>query len=156
MDSQPYQLQKIFLPYMAHGHMIPTVDMARLFARRGVKASIILSLLNAPLFSKAIERDRQLGLDISIRIIKFPTAEAGLPEGCENVSSIKSLDMHENFFKATSMLQQPIEQLLEECHPNCLVADMMFTWATEVADKSGFQGCFSMEQVFLLCVSLIP
>ncbi|KAJ6948943.1 scopoletin glucosyltransferase-like [Populus alba x Populus x berolinensis] len=109
--------------------------MARLFARRGVKATIISTPLNAPVFSKAVERDGQLGHDISIRIIKSPSAEAGLPEGCENLSSINSWDMHANFLKAMGMLQQPIEQLLEECHPHCLVADMTFTWATEVADK---------------------
>lgn len=151
MDSKPYQLHVLFLPYMAPGHMIPLVDMARLFARRGVKATIISTPLNAPVFSKAVERDGQLGHDISIRIIKFPSAEAGLPEGCENLSSINSWDMHANFLKAMGMLQQPIEQLLEECHPHCLVADMTFTWATEAADKLRiprlyFNGtcCFSM------------
>ncbi|KAJ6985290.1 scopoletin glucosyltransferase [Populus alba x Populus x berolinensis] len=135
MDSMPYQLHILFFPYMAHGHMIPTVDMARLFARRGVKATIVSTPLNAPLCSKTIERDRQLGLDISIHIIKFPSAEAGLPEGCENLSSIPSPDMLPNFLKAIGMLQQPLEQLLEECHPSCLVADMLFPWATEAANK---------------------
>ena len=120
---------------MAHGHMIPTGDMARLFARRGVKATIVSTPLNAPLCSKTIERDRQPGLDISIHIIKFPSAEAGLPQGCENLSSIPSPDMLPNFLKAIGMLQQPLEQLLEECHPSCLVADMVFPWATEAANK---------------------
>ncbi|KAH8519691.1 hypothetical protein H0E87_001210 [Populus deltoides] len=138
---------------MAPGHMIPIVDMARLFARRGVKATIISTPLNAPFFSKAIERDGQLGHDISIRIIKFPSAEAGLPEGCENLSSIISWDMHANFLKAMSMLQQPIEQLLEECHPHCLVADMTFTWATEVADKLRIPRLyFSGTSYFAMCV----
>ncbi|XP_011000140.1 PREDICTED: scopoletin glucosyltransferase-like [Populus euphratica] len=153
MDSKPCQLHVLFLPYMAPGHMIPTIDMARLFARRGVKATIISTPLNAPFFSKAIERDGQLGHDISIRIIKFPAAEAGLPEGCENLSSIKSWDMHANFFKAMSMLQQPIEQLLEECHPHCLVADMTFTWATEVADKLRIPRLyFNGTSYFAMCV----
>ncbi|KAJ6905876.1 hypothetical protein NC652_023586 [Populus alba x Populus x berolinensis] len=106
--------------------------MARLFARRGVKATIVSTPLNAPLCSKTIERDRQLGLDISIHIIKFPSAEAGLPEGCENLSSIPSPDMLPNFLKAIGI---PLEQLLEECHPSCLVADMLFPWATEAANK---------------------
>lgn len=117
--------------------MIPTIDMARLFASRGVKATIITTPLNAPLFSKTIERDRQLGFEINIRIIRFPGVEAGLPQGCENQSSITSPEMILNFYKATSLLQQPLEELLEEYHPDCLVADMMFPWATEVAGKLG-------------------
>ncbi|KAK6282554.1 hypothetical protein POUND7_016379 [Theobroma cacao] len=39
------------------------------------------------------------------------------------------------FIKAVSLLQQPLEQILEDCHPNCLVADVIFPWATEVAGK---------------------
>ncbi|CAK7329925.1 unnamed protein product [Dovyalis caffra] len=138
---------------MAHGHLIPIIDMARLFARRGVKATIVSTPLNAALCSKTIERDRQLGLDISIQIIKFPSAEAGLPEGCENISAITSPDMLPNFFKAIGMLQQPLEQLLEECHPSCLVADMMFPWATEAANKLGIPRLFfNGTSFFAMCV----
>ncbi|KAJ6692495.1 GLYCOSYLTRANSFERASE [Salix purpurea] len=138
---------------MAHGHMIPTVDMARLFARRGVKATIVSTPLNAPLFSKTIERDGQLGLDISIHTIKFPSVEAGLPEGCENLSSLTSPDMLPNFLKAIGMLQQPLEKLLEECHPSCLVADMVFPWATEAANKLGIPRLFfNGTGFFPMCV----
>ncbi|KAF9675878.1 hypothetical protein SADUNF_Sadunf09G0079200 [Salix dunnii] len=153
MDSMPNQLHILFFPYMAHGHMIPTVDMARLFARRGVKATIVSTPLNSPLFYKTIERDRQLGLDISIHNIKFPSAEAGLPEGCENLSSLTSPDMFPTFLKAIGMLQQPLEKLLEDFHPSCLVADMVFPWATEAANKLGIPRLyFNGTGFFPLCV----
>ncbi|KAK1558826.1 hypothetical protein Q3G72_007148 [Acer saccharum] len=54
--------------------------MARLFARHGVNVTLVTTPINAPLFSATIERERQLGLDIGIRVIKFPCEEAGLPE----------------------------------------------------------------------------
>ncbi|KAK3195844.1 hypothetical protein Dsin_027154 [Dipteronia sinensis] len=103
MDSEIPQLHVFFFPFMAHGHMIPTVDMAKLFGTR----------------------------------------EAGFPEGCENVDSFtnsdksKSLEMIIKFFKATTMLQEPLEQLLRECRPDCLVAYMVFPWATDSAAKFG-------------------
>ena len=139
---------------MAQGHIIPTVDMARTFARHGVKATIITTPLNAPLFSRTIERDIEMGSKICILIMKFPSAEAGLPEGCENASSIETLEMVPKFFKAVSLLQQPLEYLLEECRPNCLVADMMFPWATKVASKFGIPRLvFHGTSYFALCVS---
>ncbi|GFY89577.1 UDP-glucosyltransferase 73B2 [Actinidia rufa] len=137
MDSKPLKLHIYFFPMMAYGHMIPIVDMARLFAGRGVKATIILTPLNAAHLSKTIERDRELGLDMSIRLINFPAVEVGLPEGCENVSSITSTEMAPKVHKAAEMLQQPFEKLLEEDCPDCLVADVFFPWATEVASKFG-------------------
>ena len=154
MESPPFQLHIAFFPFMAQGHIIPTVDMARTFARHGVKATIITTPLNAPLFSRTIERDIEMGSKICILIMKFPSAEAGLPEGCENASSIETLEMVPKFFKAVSLLQQPLEYLLEECRPNCLVADMMFPWATKVASKFGIPRLvFHGTSYFALCVS---
>nr|POE57682.1 scopoletin glucosyltransferase [Quercus suber] len=107
------------------------MDMAKLFAARGVKATIVTTPRNVQLFSKT------RGTNIDIQIIKFPAVEAGLPEGCENIDSVTSLDMSHKFIKATKMLRQPLEQLLEEYQPSCLVADMFFLWATDVAAKFG-------------------
>ncbi|CAK7329927.1 unnamed protein product [Dovyalis caffra] len=154
MESQPFQLHVAFFPYMAHGHIIPTVDMARSFARHGVKATIITTALNAPLFSRTIDRDIELGFKICILVMKFPSTEAGLPEGCENASSIKTLEMIPKFFNAVSLLQQPLEELLRECRPDCLVADMMFPWATKVSGKLDIPRLvFHGTSSFALCVS---
>ncbi|KAE8691530.1 Anthocyanin 3'-O-beta-glucosyltransferase [Hibiscus syriacus] len=128
MDSKPNPLRILFFPHLAHGHMIPTVDMARLFARQGVKATILSTQLNVPFFSKTIERDRELGFEIDVLVIKFPSMEAGLPEGIEVISSITSQEMGFKFFKAVSLLQQPLQRILEDCRPDCLVADGMFPW----------------------------
>ncbi|XVF67534.1 hypothetical protein PTKIN_Ptkin10aG0128900 [Pterospermum kingtungense] len=152
MATKSGQLHIMFFPLFAHGHLIPTVDMARLFARHGVKVTIVTTPLNANLFAKTIQRERDLGFEITTYIIKFPSAEAGLPEGIENVSSVTTQEMQFKFLKAYSLFQQPTEQLLEELQPNCLVADMMFTWAADAANKFGiprlvFHGtnCFAMS-----------
>ncbi|KAK7847553.1 scopoletin glucosyltransferase [Quercus suber] len=126
------QLHVFFFPFLAHGHLIPTMDMAKLFAARGVKATFVTTPRNVPSFSKT------RGINIDIQIIQFPAVEAGLPEGCENIDSIEnSIEMVDNFFKATKMLKQPLEQLLQDFQPSCLVADMFFPWATDIAAKFG-------------------
>ncbi|CAL1410144.1 unnamed protein product [Linum trigynum] len=138
MDPQHHhhhQLHVVFLPFMAQGHMIPITDMARLFARRGVKSTIITTPLNAPLFSGKIRRDAQSGLPIETHIIEFPCAEAGLPEGCENVNAIKSPELMIPFFKSMAVFQRPVEDLLRNWRPDCIVADVVFTWATETAGR---------------------
>ncbi|XVF45090.1 hypothetical protein PTKIN_Ptkin02bG0177900 [Pterospermum kingtungense] len=137
MNSKPSPLHIMFFPHLAHGHFIPTTDMARLFARQGVKATIVTTQHNARLFFQVIERDIKLGIEIDVHTVKFPSVEAGLPEGIENLSSITSQEMGHKLFKAVSLLQQPLEQILEDCHPNCLVADFIFPWATEATRKLG-------------------
>ncbi|KAF7127309.1 hypothetical protein RHSIM_Rhsim11G0161500 [Rhododendron simsii] len=154
MDSRSHnKLHIYFLPMMAQGHMLPMVDMARLFARHGVKATLILTTVNATLVSKTIDRDRELGLETTIRLINFPSAEVGLPEGIENHSSITSPEMSEKMYKATELLQQPFENLLEEDSPDCLVADLFFPWASEVATKRGIPRLiFHGIGAYALCV----
>ncbi|KAJ6965150.1 scopoletin glucosyltransferase-like [Populus alba x Populus x berolinensis] len=108
--------------------------MAKLFASRGIKTTIITTPLNAPLFSKTIQKNKELGFDINILTIKFPAAEAGLPEGYENTDAFI---FSENAKEATTLLQAPFEKVLQECHPDCIVADMFFPWATDAAAKFG-------------------
>ncbi|CAN0846392.1 Scopoletin glucosyltransferase [Linum grandiflorum] len=134
-----HQLHVFFFPFMAHGHLIPAIDMAKLFASRGVKATIVTTPLNAPLFSKTISKHSEsTGSDIRIRILEFPTTEFGLPEGCENIDVITSKNLGwEKFFLASTKLQESLEKLLEEERPDCLVADMFFPWATNSSKKFG-------------------
>ncbi|XVE66806.1 hypothetical protein DITRI_Ditri08aG0109000 [Diplodiscus trichospermus] len=148
-----------FFPFMAHGHMIPTVDLAKLFANRGVKSTIITTPLNASFLSETIQRSKESGIDIDIKTLKFPAVEAGLPEGCENVDMIPASQdgswvLLRNFLTATAMLQEPLEQLLQECKPDCLVADIFFPWATDAANKFGIPRLvFQGTSFFSLCAS---
>lgn len=109
-----YQLHIYFFPLMAPGHMIPLVDMARTFARLNVKATIVMTPLNAALFTETIEKDRMFGLEINIRQLRFPSEGAGLPPGCENLASTTTPEMSAKFYKVMYLLQQPLEQLLQE------------------------------------------
>ncbi|KAJ6347174.1 hypothetical protein OIU76_003799 [Salix suchowensis] len=137
MGSLGRQLHIFFFPFLAHGHMIPSVDMAKLFASRGVKTTIITTPLNVPFFSKTIQKTKDSGFDIDIQTIEFPAAEAGLPEGCENTDAFITNEMTKKLIVATTLLQEPFEKVLQERHPDCVVADMFFPWATDAAAKFG-------------------
>ncbi|KAF8112324.1 hypothetical protein N665_0065s0097 [Sinapis alba] len=128
---------------MAYGHMIPTLDMAKLFSSRGVKSTIITTPLNSKIFQKPIDVFKNLNpsLEIDIHIFDFPCVELGLPEGCENVDFFTSNNNsgRENiafkFLSSTRFFKDQLEKLLEKTRPDCLIADMFFPWATEVAEK---------------------
>uniref|UniRef100_A0A803LGZ2 Glycosyltransferase n=1 Tax=Chenopodium quinoa TaxID=63459 RepID=A0A803LGZ2_CHEQI len=137
MGSEPEELHVVLFPFMAHGHMIPTLDIARLFAARdGVKATIITTPLNVAAFTKAIGSRKEIEAPtINIEAFRFPAQEAGLPEGMENLEQVLGSELMSNFFKATEMLSEQLEQYLEKVRPNCLVSDMFFTWTTDIAAR---------------------
>ncbi|KAL0426448.1 UNVERIFIED_CONTAM: UDP-glycosyltransferase 73C2 [Sesamum latifolium] len=79
----------VLLPFLAQGHMIPMVDLARLLAKRGLTITILTTPHNADRFQSVIDREISSGLNIRVIHIKFPCAEAGLPDGCENFDMLR-------------------------------------------------------------------
>ncbi|CAH9129306.1 unnamed protein product [Cuscuta epithymum] len=137
LTQQQQQLHFILIPFMAQGHMLPMIDIARLLALRGVKITILLTPHNAARVEPVISRAQDSGLSIQVIHLIFPCAEAGLPAGCENFDLLPSYDMAAKFFDATKMLRPQVEELLGEVKPspNCIIADMCFPWATDIALK---------------------
>ncbi|BAT83205.1 hypothetical protein LR48_Vigan03g001900 [Vigna angularis] len=156
MDSTALShLHFVFIPLMAPGHLLPMVDMAKLLAQRQVKVSIVTTPLNSIQFQASIDKEIQSGSPIQILNVQFPCAEAGLPEGCESVDALPSMDLLNNFNTALDLLQQPLQELLEKQKPlpSCIIADQHIICVSEVANKLHvpiivFDGtsCF-----FLLC-----
>lgn len=153
MGNENRDLHILFFPFLANGHIIPCVDLARVFVTRGTRATIVTTHLNAPLISRTIGKAK-----IDIKTINFPSPEeTGLPQGCENSESALAPDKFIKFMKSTMLLRDPLEQVLQEEHPDCIVADMFFPWATDSAAKFGiprivFHGLGFFPLCVLACV----
>ncbi|XP_010516904.1 PREDICTED: UDP-glycosyltransferase 73C1-like [Camelina sativa] len=152
-------LHFVLFPFMAQGHMIPMVDIARLLAQRGVTITIVTTPQNAARFKNVLSRAIQSGLPISLVQIKFPSQESGLSEGHENLDMLDSLGESLTFFQAINMLGEPVEKLLKEFQPrpSCIIADMCLPYTNRVAKNLGipkiiFHGmcCFN-----LLCMHIM-
>ncbi|KAM3287906.1 UDP-glycosyltransferase 73C4 [Capsicum chacoense] len=153
MGVPTMQLHFVLFPFMAQGHTIPMIDIARLLAQRGVIITILTTQLNANRFKKVVDRAIEAGLKIQVVHLYFPSLEVGLPEGCENFDMLPSMDIALKFFDATGRLQPQVEEVLQELKPSpsCIISDMCFPWTTNVAQKFNiprivFHGmcCFSL------------
>ncbi|KAL9242309.1 hypothetical protein vseg_016324 [Gypsophila vaccaria] len=143
--QEPLTFHVVFFPMMGHGHMIPMLDIAKLFATHQVKTTIITTPCNASTFTKPLESYVNIGPPIDVEIIPFPSQEAGLPEGVENFEDATSPEMVGKLWKATQMLEEALVKVLEKLKPNGLIADKLFPFSTRVASKFGiprlvFQG----------------
>ncbi|KAF5745607.1 abscisate beta-glucosyltransferase-like [Tripterygium wilfordii] len=123
MDLNSSPIEIFFFPYVGGGHQIPMIDMARVFASHGAKSTIISTPKQALSFQKTIHRNQQLGLSISIHTLKLP----------EN-DEISDTDMSATPFTDTSILQEPLKDLLIQRKPNCIVHDMFHRWAPDAID----------------------
>ncbi|KAJ4723649.1 Glycosyltransferase [Melia azedarach] len=138
MDAQAnQQLHFALFPFMAQGHMIPMIDIAKLLAQRGVIITIFTTPLNAARFEVTLARAIESGLQIQILRLQFPCVELGLQEGCENLDMVPSLDLAPNFFRAADMLQDQVEKLFGEIkpQPNCIISDHCLPYTVHIASK---------------------
>ncbi|KAL3536214.1 hypothetical protein ACH5RR_004675 [Cinchona calisaya] len=87
-------LHFVLIPFMAQGHLLPMVDIARLLARRGVTITIFTTPVNAKRIESIVAREGDAGLQIHIIQLDFPAAEAGLPEGFAQKFDVPRLVFH--------------------------------------------------------------
>ncbi|KAK6946086.1 UDP-glucuronosyl/UDP-glucosyltransferase [Dillenia turbinata] len=142
MESEAPPLEIFFFPFVGGGHLIPMIDLARLFAVHGVKSTIVAPPSSTTVFHKTIQRDQESGLHITLHTVHLPDSDHPHP--------ITSLDMSAKPMTETTILQEPVKKLLQERKPDCLVSDSFHSWAASLASelgirRIGFQGscCFS-------------
>ncbi|CAA2975139.1 UDP-glycosyltransferase 73C6-like [Olea europaea subsp. europaea] len=136
MALQPEMLNIVLIPLLTPGHMIPMIDMAKLFAERGILVTIVTTPLNAIRFTSVVDRAISSGLPIQLLQLRFPCEEAGLPVGCENADTLPSFKLMRNFFIASKMLHKPLEQTLQGLKPapSCIICDKHLTWTVDLSN----------------------
>ncbi|KAL5060090.1 hypothetical protein RYX36_031694 [Vicia faba] len=148
----------VLFPFIAQGHIIPMIDIAKLLAQHGVIVTIFTTPKNASRFSSVLSRAVSSGLQINLVPLNFPAKQAGLPDGCENLDMVDiSKDMMHSLFQAISLLQKPAEELFDilSPKPSCIISDFCIPWTSRIAEKHqipriSFHGfsCFSLHCLF--------
>ncbi|KAL4013084.1 hypothetical protein IC575_025238 [Cucumis melo] len=130
------ELDIMFLPFVSHGHLLPMVDMAMLFAKLGATATIVTTEANAALFHTKIHRDRVAGSRIRLHTIPWPAAEVGLSPAIQNLSTATPMTMSK-VFQVFLMLQPQLRGLIHEMRPDCIISDVFYPWTSDVAAELG-------------------
>ncbi|OIW00050.1 hypothetical protein TanjilG_26387 [Lupinus angustifolius] len=126
--AEEQSLKIYFIPFLAYGHMIPLCDIARLFSSRGHHVTIITTVANAETLNNSISNH------FHIHTIPFPSQQVGLPHGIEIVS-VSEDSISNKVFHAAMLLKEPIELFIEENPPDCIVADFLYPWVDDLANK---------------------
>ncbi|KAH0458486.1 hypothetical protein IEQ34_013801 [Dendrobium chrysotoxum] len=161
-NSDPNPAHIVLIPFMAQGHMIPMVDVARLLASSGALVTFITTPVNAARIRPIIDRIENSHLPVRFVQLPFPSADAGLPAGCENVDLISSPDLFKPFMEALSLFGEQVKLYLTATNQTvvpagCIIFDSMNSWVGAVAESLGiphiiFYGpsCF-----YILCSHLL-
>ncbi|CAL5194108.1 unnamed protein product [Lathyrus oleraceus] len=128
----------VLFPFIAQGHIIPMIDIAKLLAQHGAIVTIFTTPKNASRFSSVLSRAVSSGLQIKLITLNFPSKQAGLPEGVENLDMVNiSKDIMHSLFHAVSLLHKSAEELFDKLSPkpNCIISDFCIPWTSQLAEK---------------------
>ncbi|XLR64245.1 hypothetical protein S83_014917 [Arachis hypogaea] len=137
MEKENHELRAIFVPFLSTSHIIPLVDMARLFAMHDVDVTILTTSHNATIFQKSIDLDSARGRPIRTHCLKFPASMVGLPAGVEAFNVDTRKDMLPKIFMGLAILQPEMESLFQQLNADFIVTDMFYPWSVDAAAKLG-------------------
>ncbi|XP_047314085.1 UDP-glycosyltransferase 73C4-like [Impatiens glandulifera] len=150
-SSHETPLHIVFVPMLAPGHFIPMIDLAKLIATRGVKATVFITPVISARYGQSLRPESD---SIPIRFIEIPflSGEVGLPEGCETVDTL-SFTLWSNFQSALSKWQTSVEHFIKEIEPfpTCMISDRYIPQIAVNAERLGLRrfifdgmGCLSI------------
>ncbi|CAK7323062.1 unnamed protein product [Dovyalis caffra] len=137
--------QIVMLPFMAHGHLIPFLALARqIHQATGFTISIASTALNIQYLTSTFNSSSDEPNNDHIHLVELPfcSNDHGLPPNTENSENL-SLDLVGKLFSASLSLRTPFHSFVgdiaaKQGHPPlCIISDIFFGWAGEVADSLG-------------------
>ncbi|XP_038905778.1 UDP-glycosyltransferase 92A1-like [Benincasa hispida] len=125
----------LMIPFMAHGHLIPFLELANLIHRRS--SVFTTTIANTPSNIQYL-RSTVSTAKIHLAELQYSSTEHGLPPNTENTENL-SLDQIATLFHSSAALELPFRQLISDIvqkdgkPPLCIISDVFFGWSVAVA-----------------------
>ncbi|KAI3891366.1 hypothetical protein MKX03_031462 [Papaver bracteatum] len=135
-SSSPGLLHVVIFPFMAKGHIIPLVNLARLLFlhRNDITVTIFTTQENSAFIRRSL-----CDTKASIVDLQFPKfTHPDIPQEIEiSADKFPSPSLFFAFANQTKLLQPEFERVVESLHPDvsCLISDVFFPWSLESASK---------------------
>lgn len=146
-----HQEHIVMVPFLALGHMIPFIALAKKIQERtNYKITIVSTPLNVKYLTSTIAKystqqevvTQNPKNNISLVSLPYNSCEHGLPPNTENTESLPLKHMV-TIFNSTLSLKEPLSKLILEIiekdgkPPLCIVSDTFMGFASEVARSCG-------------------
>jgi hypothetical protein len=132
----------VMLPLMAHGHLIPFLALARRIQQTtGFTVTIANTKLNIQYLRSTLSSSDS-NSNIRFAELPFCSTDQDLPPNTENTKNLSLTNMI-TLLRASLSLKDPLLNLVRDIKhqegkpPLCLISDVFFGWATEVAKSVG-------------------
>jgi hypothetical protein len=131
----------VMIPFMAHGHLIPFLALARKIQE--TTNSFTITIATTPLNIQHLKSAISTTISsINLAELSFNHSQHGLPPNIENTEKLPLTDVIKLFHASTS-LETPLSSLISKIieqegqPPLCIISDVFLGWVTNVAKSLG-------------------
>lgn len=143
MADSDDKIHVAMFPWLAFGHMMPWLELAKLFAAKGHKISFISTPRN-------IDRLPKPPADVSstLHFVKLPLPQVeGLPPDAEATIDLPANKVQ--YLKiALDKVQEPFAKVLESLNPDWIFYDFAQYWTGPIASQLGIKSTY-----FSICIA---
>jgi len=139
-DGSGRQLHVMMFPWLAHGHLSPFVELSTRLAQLAINVSFVSTPLNISKLKSFFDHHHNSPGKVQPVELRLPPVE-GLPAGIESTQDLP-IHLTPLFDKAVDGLEEPLEQLLHQICPDCILFDFVQWWVPRAAAKMGIPTIF--------------
>ncbi|KAG2672359.1 hypothetical protein I3760_13G036500 [Carya illinoinensis] len=131
MDSTQSRLRVLMLPWLAHGHISPFLELSKRLTERNFH----IYFCSTPVNLSSIEPKLSDKYSLSIHLVELPLPS--LPELPPRYHTTKGLPPHLNttLKRAFDMASSTFSSILKTLDPDLLIYDFLQPWAPEIASS---------------------
>ncbi|MED6131834.1 hypothetical protein PIB30_013564 [Stylosanthes scabra] len=138
MDRNDEKLHIVIFPWLAFGHIIPNLELAKLIAQKGHKVSFVSTTRNIERLPKPPPNSSSS----LITYVKLPLPKVeNLPENAEATTDVP-YDVVQYLKKAYDALQHPFSNFLETSNADWIFYDFAAYWVPSLASRFGIKTVF--------------
>ncbi|TKY57065.1 UDP-glycosyltransferase 92A1 [Spatholobus suberectus] len=129
----------VMVPFMAQGHIIPFLTLARQIQQR---TNFTITIANTPLNIQYLRSALSSPNEIRLAELPFNSTQHGLPPNIENTEKLPLTDIIKLFYSSLS-LEAPLRSLISQITieegqpPLCTISDVFLGWVNNVAKSLG-------------------
>ncbi|XP_057769370.1 UDP-glycosyltransferase 90A1-like [Salvia miltiorrhiza] len=140
----------LLFPFLAKGHAIPLLHLARLLLHHGAAVTLVTTPANRSFIRSSLPSA------ISVVDIPFPQNIPGIPPGVESTDKLPNISLWVPLAAAAKLMQPHFDQLLKSLLPavSLVISDDFFPWTLDSATRHGVprfvfyaMGAFSLSLI---------
>ncbi|XXG67907.1 hypothetical protein AAC387_Pa06g1143 [Persea americana] len=133
----------VLFPFMAQGHLIPSLSLARLLEQR---TGHTITILNTPLNILTLQSTLPPDSTIRLASLPFNGPDHGLPPNSENTDALP-YPLIFRLCEASRSLKPSFHSFISPMDPLplCIISDVLFGWTVEIANQLGIFHSFFLS-----------